>query len=297
MSTPLAKKRRTDAAANALSKPFKSPFKTAIAKDAADPNSASSPAPTTAHDSTASSLQQSKSSPAKRTFAPAPSPFGFRKSARSTPKSPSVNVPNTDPDMRPILKIQRELEATLRELKEELDTIQQARKIENDSLKHGLDAEIDGELKQLKEKWKTASRQAAEELFGGVKDRVNRMGGPRAWKEMQERQKEFQRGFDEEPPKNEDNESDDENGSGEKRDVYEYAGYDEAEQETANEREARGADEEEDVVDGDVSLRIGRCECAVLMSVQEFTMPMMLKSLNIDLALIGYDRDAQRWLN
>lgn len=53
--------------------------------------------------------------------------------------------------------------------------IQQARKIEKDSLKHDEErGEIDGELKALAMKWKMASRMAADELFGVVKDRVNR---------------------------------------------------------------------------------------------------------------------------
>jgi hypothetical protein len=64
------------------------------------------------------------------------------------------------------------------------------------------------------------------------------MGGPRAWKEMQQRQKEFQKGWDAEPQQEPDLE--DENGDGkyvEKRDLY--AEYDVV-AETANEKEARG---------------------------------------------------------
>ncbi len=59
-------------------------------------------------------------------------------------------------------------------MKGELDTAEQARKIEAESAKKDPDVEIDGELLQLIEKWKAASRQAAEELFGKVRDRVNR---------------------------------------------------------------------------------------------------------------------------
>lgn len=60
-------------------------------------------------------------------------------------------------------------------MKEELDVVEQARKIEVDSeRKGGVGGEVDGELRGLVRKWKGASRAAAEELFGGVKDRVNR---------------------------------------------------------------------------------------------------------------------------
>lgn len=71
-----------------------------------------------------------------------------------------------------MLKKQRELERELREVKEELDVVEQARKIEAESEKKGGD--VDGELMVLIGKWKGASRGAAEEMFGGVKDRVNR---------------------------------------------------------------------------------------------------------------------------
>jgi hypothetical protein len=65
---------------------------------------------------------------------------------------------------------------------------------------------------------------------------LGRMGGPKAWKEMQERQKGFRSGWDTEPPPQPD--SDDEDGRDvEKRDLY--AEYD-IDPETANEIEARG---------------------------------------------------------
>jgi len=62
----------------------------------------------------------------------------------------------------------------LRELKEELETAEQARKIERESKKKNPDGEIDGELVELIQKWTSASRLAAEEMFGNVRDRVNK---------------------------------------------------------------------------------------------------------------------------
>jgi Swi5-dependent recombination DNA repair protein 1 len=67
--------------------------------------------------------------------------------------------------------MQRDLERQLKEVKQELEVVEQARKIERDS---GEDGVIDGELVRLCEKWRGASRVAAEELFGKVRDRVNR---------------------------------------------------------------------------------------------------------------------------
>jgi len=59
-------------------------------------------------------------------------------------------------------------------VKEQLETTEQAAKIESESEKKDPDGEIDGELVELIGKWRAASRAAAEELFGKVMDRVNR---------------------------------------------------------------------------------------------------------------------------
>lgn len=62
----------------------------------------------------------------------------------------------------------------MRELKQELETVEQAKKIEVDSERKRPGLETDAELVELIGKWRGASRTAAEELFGGVSDRVNR---------------------------------------------------------------------------------------------------------------------------
>jgi hypothetical protein len=90
-----------------------------------------------------------------------------------------LTAPNADPDIAALIKTQRQLEKQLRELKEELDTAEQARRIEADSEKKDPGGAIDGELTQLILKWREASRQAAEELFTGVRDRVNRYASTR----------------------------------------------------------------------------------------------------------------------
>lgn len=172
---------------------------------------------------------------------------------------------NADPDIAPLLKKQRELEKQLKEVREQLDMAEQARKIERESKKKG-GMVVDAELIELAEKWKMASRQAAEELFGKVRDRVNRyvilylkvnwgicilcmdadvrrMGGPRAWKEMQKKQQEFQGGWDnqDEQIQNHDNDDDDdvdddEQKNVEQRDIYAEYGID---PETENEKSQR----------------------------------------------------------
>lgn len=219
--------------------------------------------------------------------------MGPRKTKRTFNGPVAAATLNNDPEIASLLKVQRELEKELRGVKESVDEAEQAKKIEEESrrkwerdVERGdqegeWDGEVDGELVILCEKWKGASRLAAEELFGRVRDRVNRMGGPRAWKEMQKKQQEFQNEWQQgEQNSNNDSGEEDNEGEVEKRDLY--AEYD-IDPETENEKSqrAKGA--------ADTGERPGEED--------EFTMAMMLRTLNVDLDIIGYDRDQQRWLD
>ena len=123
------------------------------------------------------------------------------------------------------------------------------------------------------------------------------MGGPRAWKEMQKKQQEFQSAWDQEEQTNNDDDEEEEGGGkgAEKRDVYAEYGIDEV---TENERSqrAKGLGDtgempgQEDVSSISLEDYMGRFD-----SLQEFTMAMMLRTLNVDLNIIGYDREQQRW--
>jgi Swi5-dependent recombination DNA repair protein 1 len=48
----------------------------------------------------------------------------------------------------------------------------------------------DDDLQVLTDRWRTASRAAAEELFASTRDRVNRMGGVGAWRDREKEAKE-----------------------------------------------------------------------------------------------------------
>ncbi|PMD61330.1 uncharacterized protein K444DRAFT_611572 [Hyaloscypha bicolor E] len=288
MSTPAAKRRRIDTASQTLSKPFRSPFKTPLKSP--EKTSASQDSTLTATKSSVPLTHKNTNSllydPSKTTSLPAPStslatPNRSNRAKKIFSSPVQAAALNTDPDIAPLLRAQREMEKQLRELKEELDTAEQAGKIEADSAKKDPSGEIDGELVELIEKWKTASRQAAEELFGKVRDRVNWMGGPRAWKEMQNKQQEFQNSWDQEEQTNNDSQDDDGEGKDmEKRDLY--AEYD-IEPETENEKSQRAKGV------GDTGELPGQED--------EFTMAMMLRTLNVDLDIIGYDREQQRWID
>jgi len=180
MSTPAAKRRRIDTASQTLQKPFRSPFKTPFkspvkAPQDGDPTAAQSSVPLAPKNTNSllSNTSKAPGFPAPSTSFATPNREARAKKTFSSPVQAAAL--NADPDIAPLLRAQRELEKQLRDLKEELDTAEQARKIESESAKKDPDGEIDGELAELIGKWKAASRQAAEELFGKVRDRVNRL--------------------------------------------------------------------------------------------------------------------------
>ncbi|KAF8847441.1 hypothetical protein BDZ45DRAFT_733604 [Acephala macrosclerotiorum] len=283
MSTPAAKRRRIETASQTLSKPFRSPFKTSLKSlgkaTSSEDSNAATPIPLASK--TTNSLL---SNPAKTPRLPAPSIVNRAPRLKTFSSPVAAAALNADPDVAPLLRTQRELEKELRELKEEVDTAEQARKIETESRKKDPEGQIDGELVELIGKWKGASRLAAEELFTKVSERVNRMGGPRAWKEMQKRQQEYQNSWDQEDqPNNDDDDDEDEDSEGkdvEKRDIYAEYGID---PETENEKSQRPNGL------GDLGELPGQED--------EFTMGMMLRALNVDLEIIGYDKQQQRWVD
>lgn len=91
-------------------------------------------------------------------------------------------------------------DAVLKDLDRKLETVRQAKRIEESSEKTCPGRPIDQELRDLIVKWKAASRVAAEELFESVKERVDSAGGPKVWREMRKRQMEFYQGWDQESP-------------------------------------------------------------------------------------------------
>lgn len=184
MSTPAAKRRRLDDANRTLCKPFRSPFKSPV-KDNVPSLGETARCSIPPDDSVAAQ-------PLHAVVASISQSHSLNK--KQAPLSPAAAIAlNAHPDVAALLELQRSLEKQTRALKAEIDTAEQARKIELESSRKDphREHEVDGELITLAEKWRGASRQAAEEMFGQVRDRVNRMGGPRAWREMQQRQREW----------------------------------------------------------------------------------------------------------
>ncbi|KAI9794005.1 MAG: hypothetical protein M1816_006630 [Peltula sp. TS41687] len=239
-TTPLGpppNKRRRISAASAtatLSKPFRSPFR-------------SSTIPPTSTNCTPSKPTTAvpPSSPSSLSFARYPS--------RTSTATGTTSISPTSAKSH----LQALNRATTL-LRSEIDTATQALKLET--------TDTDAELERLIDTWRRASREAAEVLYADVRERVNRMGGPGVWREMERRGKDGGGWWG----------ADDEVGGRSRGGRGD--GGDEREETEGEEREERGGDEEEGDDDA-------------------FTIDMMLKTLNVELDVIGFDKKAQRWID
>jgi hypothetical protein len=178
MSSQPTKRRRLNDRDSALSKPFKSPLK------AADRSVEDSERPVDT-----SKDQHRENNQAAITNSSRPNTQTTTTPGRKpTQNQLSPGNPKNDPQFFTLQKQHSALLLQLSKLRQSLDTAQQALKIASSS--------TDTELETLITKWKLASREAAEEVFRGAKDRVNRMGGVGAWRERSRKKPE---GWDEEP--------------------------------------------------------------------------------------------------
>ena len=195
---------------------------------------------------------------------------------------PKQNI-RTDPEIAQLQKTHRALQSRLHALRSELDTASQAQKIETSGK--------DSELETLIVKWRGVTQDAADEVFEGAKERVVRMGGVAGWKKRQEEQKhKFRDPYE------------DDFGAG--------AGVGAADEREVEARKAELMDQydvnvaaDEQHEDGnsvdEEEVCIIHCPCSIPVAdlgEQEFTMDMMLKTLNVDLNLIGFDRSNQKWV-
>ncbi|KAL4917847.1 hypothetical protein BDW62DRAFT_210955 [Aspergillus aurantiobrunneus] len=264
-STPNAKHRRLELASTALSKPFKSPLRRStptVKEEVSSPRTEESATPASSTQVTAST-EKGTVTPLSTTpsMNPFPTPPTTRKRTilgqRATPaKRPAL----LDPEVANLQKQQRELQSQLSSLRSELDTVQQALRIESSNR--------DEELEALIVKWKKVSQDAADEVFSGAQARISRMGGVKAWREQM---------------KNDDS-------RWEQEEMESWFGNVDAE----------GLDMDEEELHARKAEMIDKIEKKNVKEYadepEEFTMDMMLKTLNIDLKSIGYDKSNQRWI-
>lgn len=183
MASPMsAKRRRLNHANSVLSKPFVSPLKAANGntpppKDRrnnviANPNPPYIPSALAHTVTTVSSSPSYNEKPDKKPAVTPSRSIPVRKQVYSTPFSK-----RSDPAEQALQKAITSLELQIKTVRNDIDNLNQAAKYAN--------ASTDGDLEELALKWKVASHNAAEEIFGSVKERVNRMGGVEAWRESE----------------------------------------------------------------------------------------------------------------
>lgn len=181
------KRRRAENAASTLSKPFKSPLRRPVQNNATtipkkekgeEDNRGSSE--TISLRSTTEEKNEKHTTPTSSTTSPRLTTSQTRKrktiDTSTTPTKKKISISPADPVVTDLQKQQRALQSRLAALQSDLDTAQQALRIES-SNRHT-------ELKALIAKWRGISQDAAEEVFAGAQERVTRMGGMAAWKEQ-----------------------------------------------------------------------------------------------------------------
>ena len=238
MTTPLGKRRKLNDT-SALLKPFKSPLRNPQSKPESEVALAQYKSPTP---------EDALAGYAPHATKPSQTLVRNRRPLRMVPTTPA--------ESEEIKALQREHTALLNQfasMRAELDKITQALKIEA--------SPRDDELRKLIKQWRTASQQAAEEVYADVRDRVNGMGGLRAWRERERQRAENAWGWDGED-KGEKDDGDD--------------GELEKTEEMPEKQQTAQNDEDED---------------------EGFTVDIMLRTLNIELDVIGYDKEGQKWLD
>ncbi|CAI6266753.1 unnamed protein product [Periconia digitata] len=257
MSTPHAKRRRLDEANKTLHKPFKSPFRTPLKPIVgSDPPSSDPP------DVSATGSVDIISTPTPNLGkGPTPHPGNAATPSLARPKLVALTrnsgkrAPSKPSLTREIVR-----------LRNDIQILNQAHALITSSKEQDMLVLID--------RWRGASRAAAEEVFATTRDRVNRMGGVGAWQEREREQREWRMKADREEMEAERERLQEARENGEIGDeVFE-------EYERAGESEKMGENE---------------TETFKAAADDSFTMDMMLKTLNIDLELIGYNKELQRW--
>ncbi|KAL4934349.1 putative DNA repair protein Dds20/Mei5 [Aspergillus undulatus] len=252
--TPNGKRRRLEQASNALSRPFKSPLRRET--------------PTVKEEATSPKTKEIAAESHSEQTNPFPTPPPTRKRTllgQQRPTSTKTLTP-ADPEISRLQKQQRELQSRMSTLRSELDTVQQALRIESSNR--------DDELEALIVKWKKVSQDAAEEVFAGAQERISRMGGVKAWREKMKSN----------------------DARWEQEEMESWFGNVDAEGVEFDEEEVRLRKAElKEEIEREKEKKSKEGSEAELES-EEFTMDMMLKTLNIELATVGYDKAGQRWI-
>ncbi|KAJ5491263.1 hypothetical protein N7539_002830 [Penicillium diatomitis] len=269
-----SKHRRLNAAA-ALSKPFKSPLRRLDPPtDASGPSHKVTEA---AHTSPETNLRSEESAPVpdlqSRKRSPEIAARPMRVAKRSAFASP-LQSPCADPELLRLQKEERTMLARVAALKEELNLVKEAIRIESSNRDHELEALI--------LKWRNASQEAANEVFEHAQERIARMGGLQAWRERSQ------------------------------QDAVRWNNDIDETQAHGNDDDNQTYDLEEGLVHGkdspqntsqDLSSEVilypnsfrSKIELDLIPQSQDFTMGFMLRTMKIDERLIGFDSVSDKW--
>ncbi|KAK6539412.1 ERAD-associated protein [Orbilia ellipsospora] len=187
----------------------------------------------------------------------------FRGTTRLNLSSPASNS-TKDPYILSLEKKHMQLKKAVEEAKKRLEESAQALRIEESG--------EDPKLEELIVKWRQAAQSAADHMFSGAEQRFARMGGMAAYREMQTRRSGGGWGFADEDP--EEGLTEDQKEA--RRQAMYEAGFDELSELEKSQTQVKNKALKDD---GD-----------------QFTMEMMLKSLNIDIDIMGYDKTTQGWV-
>lgn len=308
-SSLTAKRRRLNNASNMLTRPFVSPLKSADSANA-------STTTTTPSKSSRSNVPVNSNTP----YAPSTLAHTTNAATSRTPHKPQSNPASAhtpvrrpgyatpfakrlDPAEQALQKDITAIELQIKAVRNDIDLLKQAAKYSSDATDH--------DLEELAVKWKLAAQSAAEEIFGTVKERVNRMGGVQAWRDSEKQKYERSNGMGEfaEPEVEDDADCEfDSQGEELPEDEQEYR---KKEKRRVRREAEEAADVDEPVVedatgptpvwqqgggDDDVSSLSLKGHMTETNKTQSFTVDMMLRSLNIELDVIGYDKHGQRWI-
>jgi hypothetical protein len=161
MSSPHEAPSHTGNAARVLAKPFRSPFKTATLGS-------------TDGVATETIIDHPKPSPSRGSLAVTDDSQSKKPQSLFVKRKATTFIKN-DSDVSKEAKLQRDLELLLKTLRGELNTVQQAARIEQSQQKNGgEEGNVDDNLVVLERRWKVASRQAAQAIYGGMNDKINR---------------------------------------------------------------------------------------------------------------------------
>ncbi|KAK3079720.1 hypothetical protein LTS18_004066 [Coniosporium uncinatum] len=310
MDTPPLKRRRIDAAASTLKKPFKSPFRTPLKPK--DDNAEHVESLNLVQPKAVSNNETLMPNAASKTPYTPLRPSALHTQSRVSTPSTRLNRTTSKPsatleDDSGFMQLGREsrrLHALHTSLTSDIDTLQQALALLTPGTSSGRLK--DDELEDLIQVWKDATRAAAEEVFASTKDRVMKMGGVSAWREADalkaQRQRERQK---------EDWAEQIEEGKRARarertrmrvRERRVERGLDPDEEgDDEEEEEESEAEEEEftnDGVEGEETETAGDAKKDVMKGADDeaFTMDMMLKMLNVDVELVGWDLRRQMWI-